>query len=219
MPYGSKDPAPEIAEVLAGELFEDVRYLLRLAEDRWELLPRADEADDDRSFYVSEELFGLLRMTVIMLAAAVEALANQALLEQELDEEHASDRLEEKWAALFNRIGVRPNKGRRPWQSLPKLSVLRNRLVHHVPGQVTLGRKPRGSLKLELLGPDGQTVRRLADDVHAVVCTYLDRHDPEEAGRMRADWRDEVPMMRTLPWVDLDDARTLPRLEPVHIDE
>lgn len=208
MPARSKDSALVIPEVLAGELFEDVRYLLQIAENRRTVLPRIEDLDDDNdaSFYVSGEFFGLLRMAVIMLAAAAEAMANQELLEQELDEQHGSDRLEEKWAALYNRIGVKPNKGRRPWQSLPKLSFLRNRLVHHVPTEIILARKPQGSVKLELLGPDGQEVTRLANDIHAIVCTYFDRQDPEEAGRMRADWRDEVSMMRTLPWMNLEDA-------------
>lgn len=84
MPYPSKDSPWVVPEILAEELFEDVKYLLTIATERRKLLPEdEDDTDDsDASFYVSGELFGLLRIAVIMIGAALEAMANQELLEQ-----------------------------------------------------------------------------------------------------------------------------------------
>jgi hypothetical protein len=135
MPYPSKDSPWVVPEILAEGLFEDVQYLLNIARERRKLLPAEEDGshDNDAAFYVSAELFGLLRIAVIMTGAAMEAMANQQLLDQGLYQEHGWDRLEEKWELLYEEAGLKPKKGHRPWQSLPKLAALRNKLVHHVP--------------------------------------------------------------------------------------
>lgn len=103
---------------------------------------------------------------------------------------------------------------------LAQTRVVANRLVHHVPTEIVLAHKPLGSVKLELLGPDGQAVKRLADDANAIVCGYLDVTDPDEAKRVRTQWNDaNEPLMRTLPWMDSRAAAGLPRLERVDPDE
>jgi hypothetical protein len=189
---------------------------------RRKLLPAYENDPDegDATFYVSAELLGLLRIAAIMTGAAMEAMANQELLEHGLYDEHGWDRLEDKWALLYEKAGLKPKKGHRPWQSLPKLASLRNRLVHHVPTEIVLARKPLGSVKLELLGSDGEAVQRLADDANAIVCEYLDVTDPDEAQRVRIQWNDtNQPLMRTLPWMDSQAASRLPRLERVDPDE
>jgi hypothetical protein len=222
MPYPSKDSPWVVPEILAEELFEDVQYVLTIARERRKLLPAdADDADaNDATFYVSAELFGLLRIAVIMACASMEAMANQELVEHDLYEQHGRDRLEEKWVLLYEKAGLKPKKGHRPWQSLPRLASLRNKLLHHVPTEIVLAHKPLGSVKLELLGSDGEVVKRLADDAIAIASAYLDRTDPDEAQRIRLQWNGNAqPLMRTLPWMDSQAVERLPRLERVVPDE